>query len=84
MGLFKLSNQESDGTGKNIWARQGMHVTFRAEIMPGKSREERTFRIEKVMPNGRVILSDFLGEHREGAFEPLNFLREKVLKDQNS
>jgi len=54
-----------------------MNVTFRAEIMPGRSREERTFRIERVMSNGRVVLADFLGEHREGAFEPLNFLRGK-------
>lgn len=61
-----------------------MNVTFRAEIMPGKSRDERTFRIDKVLQNGRVVLQDFLGEHREGAFEPLNFMREKVLKDQNS
>ncbi len=61
-----------------------MSVTFRAEIMPGKTRSERTFKIETVLPNGRVVLYDFLGEHREGAFEPINFLREKALKDQNS
>ncbi len=61
-----------------------MSVTFRAEIMPGKTREERTFRIEHVMPNGRVVLAAFLGEHREGAFEPINFLREKAASDQNS
>ncbi len=61
-----------------MWARPQMDVTFRAEIMPGKEREERTFKIEKVMPNGRVILHDFLGEHRQGAFEEINFLRERV------
>ena len=61
-----------------MWARPEMSVTFRAEIMPGKEREERTFRIEKVMLNGRVVLHDFLGEHRQGAFEEINFLREKV------
>ena len=52
-----------------------MLVTFRAEIMPGIDREKRTFRIKTVRANGRVILHDFIGEHREGAFEPLNFLR---------
>lgn len=62
----------------NMWARPEMNVTFRAEIMPGKSREERTFRIAKVMPNGRVMLHDFIGEYRQGAFEEINFLRDKV------
>lgn len=45
--------------------------------MPGISREERTFRIEKVLPNGRVTLHQFPGEFRETAFEAINFLREK-------
>jgi hypothetical protein len=61
----------------NIWARPKMNVVFRAEIMPGVTREERTFRIEQVLNNGRVTLHNFPGEYREGAFEPLNFLREK-------
>ncbi len=71
-------------TENDVWARPEMNVTFRAEIMPGKSREERTFRIAKVMPNGRVVLHDFLGEHRQGAFEKINFLRFKRSEDQNS
>ena len=61
----------------NIWARPEMPVTFRAEIMPGLPREERTFRIKKVLTNGRVTLHDFVGEFRETAFEAINFLREK-------
>ena len=61
-----------------IWARPEMKVTFRAEIMPGVPREQRTFRIEQVLPNTRVVLYDFPGEYRETAFEPINFLREKV------
>ena len=60
-----------------IWARPEMNVTFRAEIMPGAARDERTFRIEKVFTNGRVKLHDFAGEFRETAFEPINFLRDK-------
>ena len=64
---------------QNVWARPEMAVTFRAEIMPGKSREERTFRIEKVLKNGRVILHGFAGEHRQNSFEPINFKREKNL-----
>ncbi|HEX6280486.1 MAG TPA: hypothetical protein VFZ49_10805 [Pyrinomonadaceae bacterium] len=53
-----------------------MKVTFRAEVMPGRSREERTFTIKRVLSNGRVELHDFPDEHREGAFEPINFLRD--------
>jgi hypothetical protein len=81
MGFFKRSKTKQRIEAGSVWARQGMNVTFRAEIMPGKTRDERTFRIERVSPNGRVILKDFLGEHREGAFEPLNFLRDKAMKD---
>ena len=74
MGLFKKSKESR----QNVWARPEMNVTFRAEIMPGKSREERTFRIEKVLPNGRVVLYDFAGEHIENEFESVNFLRDKL------
>jgi hypothetical protein len=52
----------------NVWARPEMPVTFRAELMPQKSSEERTFRVKEVLPNGRVILHGFLGEHRESEF----------------
>ena len=68
---------DEDGNPIDIWARPEMNVTFRAEIMPGLERAERTFRIQKVLKNGRVILHDFPGEFREGAFEPLNFLRDR-------
>ena len=79
MPLFRRSNKQSKPD--KVWSRQGMSVTFRAEIMPGKTREQRTFKIEKVLPNGRVTLAAFVGEYREGAFEPINFLREKAGKD---
>ena len=62
---------------KSVWARPEMQVTFRAEIMPGKNREERTFRIKEVMENGRIALYDFPDEHRQTSFEPMNFKREK-------
>ncbi len=75
MSIFKSFFQKI--IRPSVWARPQMSVTFRAEIMPGKSREERTFQIEKVLRNGRVILKDFIGEHKESAFEPINFKREK-------
>jgi len=60
----------------SVWARPEMPVTFRAEIMPGKNRQERTFRIKEVLKNGRVTLHGFTGEHRESEFEAVNFKRE--------
>lgn len=79
MPIFRKKKKEAPRPDK-VWARPEMYVTFRAEIMPGRSREERTFRIKAVHRNGRVELYDFLGEHREGAFEPINFLREKAAR----
>lgn len=77
MAIFKKKNQEAPVV-KKVWARPEMQVTFRAEIMPGRTREERTYRIKNVRPNGRVTLYDFPDEHREGEFEQLNFLRDLV------
>ena len=69
------SVKKGDDAGKtpSVWARPEMEVTFIAELMPGLSREDRTFRIESVLRNGRVKLHDFPGEFREAAFEPLDF-----------
>ena len=74
MGFFKSFYRKI--VRESVWARPEMSVTFRAEIMPGKNRHERTFRIKEVLSNGRVILYDFTGEHRQSAFEPVNFKRE--------
>src|SRR5215468_10451497 len=54
------------------WARPGMIVTFRAELMPGQDRKARTFRVKELLPSGRVILHDAGGEHAEREFEPIN------------
>jgi hypothetical protein len=51
------------------WARPGMSVTFRAELMPGRSRSERTFRVQEILTSNRVILEGFAGEHAETEFE---------------
>jgi hypothetical protein len=53
------------------WARPGMPVTFRAELMPGRSRDERTFRVADILPSGRVTLEEFTGDHTESEFEPI-------------
>ena len=53
------------------WARPGMPVTFRAELMPGRSRSERTFHVAEVLPSGRVTLEDASGDHAESEFEAI-------------
>jgi hypothetical protein len=53
----------------DVWARPGMSVTFRAELMPGRDRDERTFRVTELLPSGRVLLDRALGEHAENEFE---------------
>jgi len=55
----------------DVWARPGMLVVFRAELMPGRDREERTFRVKELLPSGRVSLHDVNGEHTETEFEPV-------------
>lgn len=77
MAIFK-KKQQAEPVVKRVWARPEMRVTFRAEIMPGLTREERTYKIKSVRPNGRVTLYDFPDEHREGEFERINFLRDIV------
>jgi hypothetical protein len=82
MPFFRRKKKSGSNESKPyIWARPEMQVTFRAEIMPGRDRAQRTFRIKQVLPNGRITLYDFIGEHRQGAFEPINFLREKAAKN---
>jgi hypothetical protein len=78
MAIFNRTKKKDTSTPANVWARPEMQVTFKAEVMPGRTREERTYRIKTVRPNGRVVLYDFPDEHRQGAFEPINFQRNKV------
>jgi len=73
MNFFKSFLQKL--VRQDVWARPGMSVVFRAELMPNKNREQRTFRIKGVLANGRVTLQGFSGEHRQNSFEPINFQR---------
>lgn len=54
-----------------VWARPGMEVVFRAELMPGLDKEERAFRVKELLPSGRVLLDGVAGEHAEREFEPI-------------
>ena len=78
MWIFRKKKTSDTKSVAKVWARPEMQVTFRAEIMPGRTREERTYRIKTVRPNGRVTLYGFPDEHREGEFERINFLRDLI------
>jgi hypothetical protein len=69
--------KDMDATKKvgDVWARPGMMVTFRAELMPGRDRHERTFHVKELLPSGRVSLHGADGEHAEKEFEPVQFDR---------
>ena len=64
------TKQHGSAAGRgDVWARPGMTVIFRAELMPGRETEERTFRIKELLPSGRVLLDGATGEHAEKEFE---------------
>lgn len=54
---------------ESVWARPGMMVVFRAELMPGRDPSERAFRVVALLPSGRVTLEGKAGEHAETEFE---------------
>ena len=72
---WKKRNVNSSKKRVDVWARPGMPVTFRAELMPGRDRNERTFLVKELLPNGRVSLHEVDGEHAEREFEPVQFDR---------
>jgi hypothetical protein len=72
---WKRKNVDATKKVGNVWARPGMMVTFRAELMPGRERHERTFQVKQLLPSGRVLLHGVDGEHAEKEFEPIQFER---------
>ena len=72
---WKKRNVNSSKKSEDVWARPGMPVIFRAELMPGRDRNQRTFVVKELLPNGRVSLQDATGEHAEKEFEPVQFDR---------
>lgn len=65
-GKYKGSSRK---VTRSVWARPGMMVTFRAELMPGRDGSERTFLVTELLPSGRVMLEGKAGEHAETEFE---------------
>lgn len=72
---WKRKNVLTEKRAGDVWARPGMPVTFRAELMPGRDRKQRTFLVKELLPSGRVSLHDVDGEHAEKEFEPVQFDR---------
>jgi hypothetical protein len=73
IGARKLqgSMKKNRGNVPALWARPGMRVTFRAELMPGRDPEARTFRVHELLPSGRITLQGRPGEHAEREFEKI-------------
>src|SRR3954469_14053481 len=69
--LIRKKTKSKEASNGNKWARPGMLVTFRAELMPGRDRSERTFRVKALLPSNRVLLEGVSGEHTKGEFERL-------------
>jgi hypothetical protein len=68
---LKPKQQRVSANPANVWARPGMTVTFRAEVMPGREREERTASVKELLPSGRVTLHEVAGEHGQQEFEAI-------------
>ena len=72
---WKKKNVLTEKKVGDVWARPGMPVTFRAELMPGRDRDERTFLVKELLSSGRVSLHGVDGEHAEKEFDPIHFDR---------
>lgn len=63
------------GTRKNRSALRspavGTRLTFRAEVMPGRETDQRTFEVTRVLTSGRIELANLQGEHALTEFESL-------------
>jgi len=67
--LIRKKVKSRETTNGNKWARPGMLVTFRAEVMPGRDAAERTYRVKTLLPSDRILLDDVAGEHAKNEFE---------------
>ena len=72
---WKKKNVLTEKKAGDVWARPGMPVTFRAELMPGRDRNARTFLVRELLSSGRVSLQGVDGEHAEKEFDPVQFDR---------
>ena len=69
---MRAKQQLASNNPASVWARPGMTVVFRAELMPSRETDARTFKVKELLPSGRVLLEGFAGEHAEKEFEPIH------------
>ena len=67
--LIRKRVKSRETANGNKWARPGMLVTFRAELMPGRDASERTYRVKSLLPSDRILLDGVAGEHAKNEFE---------------
>jgi len=67
--IMKTNRKPKGRRRESSWARPGMTVTFRAELMPGRGADQRTFKVTDLLPSGRVLLDRVAGEHAQKEFE---------------
>jgi len=75
LAYWKRKNAHVEKKASDVWARPGMPVTFRAELMPGRDRNQRTFLVKELLSSGRVSLHGADGEHAQKEFEPIQLNR---------
>jgi hypothetical protein len=73
--MLKGTMRRLRGTRKNRSALRspavGTRLTFRAEVMPGRETDQRTFEVTRVLTSGRIELANLQGEHALTEFESL-------------
>jgi hypothetical protein len=64
-----LKGQRKKQPLPSVTLKAGMSVTFRAEVMPGRDKMDRTFQVTRVLTNGRIELAELEGQHSLAEFE---------------
>jgi hypothetical protein len=67
--LKKARSLSKQRAAVRSWTSVGMRLTFRAEVMPGREPDQRTFTVARVLENGQVELNGLTGQHAEAEFE---------------
>ena len=68
--IMKSNRKRRRRVLESSWTRPGMTVTFRAELMPGRDADQRSYKVMHLLPSGRVLLDRVTGEHAQKEFEP--------------
>jgi hypothetical protein len=75
MPMLKSTMRRLRGIRKNQSGLRGpvvgMRLVFRAEVMPGRETDQRTFEVTRVLTSGRIELANLQGEHALTEFESL-------------